>query len=115
MLNLLYLKKNRIASLLCIFETTISEFIDFSLSGMFANIHEYLNCCHLFYFLLSNLSKILHVTFLLPVSIRINCLFQWLQGAVQPHMTEVALVTRHPQLQFAIAMRTFVTQGQHMV
>ena len=28
------------------------EFIDFCLLGMLANIHEYFNCCHLFYFLL---------------------------------------------------------------
>ena len=41
-------------------------------------------------------------------------LFQWLQGAVQPHMTEVALVTRHPQSQSATAMRIYVIQGQPM-
>ena len=45
------------------------EFIDFCLSGMLANIHEYFDCCHQFYFLQSNLSKILQVEFLLPVSI----------------------------------------------
>ena len=39
---------------------------------MLANIHEYFNCCHKFYFHRSNLSKILHVAFLLPVSIDIN-------------------------------------------
>ena len=47
----------------------IFEFTDFCLSGMLVNIHEYLNLCHLFHFLLSNLSKILHVAVLLPVSI----------------------------------------------
>ena len=36
---------------------------------MLANIHEYLNCCHKFYFLLGHLLKILHIAFLLPVSI----------------------------------------------
>ena len=40
------------------------EFIDFCLSGILANKHEYL-----IYFLLSILSKILHVAFLLPISI----------------------------------------------
>ena len=29
------------------------EFIDFCLSGMLANIHEYFNCCLYFYFLLN--------------------------------------------------------------
>ena len=47
----------------------LSEFIGFCLSGMLADIHEYFNCCHQFYFLLSNFSKILHVGFLLLVSI----------------------------------------------
>ena len=43
----------------------------FLLLGMLAItcIQEYFNCCHLFYFLLSNLSKSLHVAFLLLVSI----------------------------------------------
>ena len=45
------------------------ESIDFCLSGMLANIHEYCNYCHKFYFLLSNLSNILHAAFLSPVSI----------------------------------------------
>ena len=45
------------------------EFIEFGLTGMLAYIHEYFNCCHLFYFLLSNISKILHAAFLWPVSI----------------------------------------------
>ena len=44
------------------------ELIDFCLTGMLA-IHEYFNCGHQFYFLLSNSSKILHVAILLPVSI----------------------------------------------
>ena len=47
------------------------EFIDCCLAGMLANIHEYFNCCHIFYFLQSNLSKILHVAFLLLVSIHV--------------------------------------------
>ena len=37
-------------------------------------LHEYFNCCHECYFLLSNLSKILHFAFLLPVSI---CFIFW--------------------------------------
>ena len=41
----------------------------FCLTDMLANIHEYFNCCHYFYFFLRNLSKILHAAFLLPVSI----------------------------------------------
>ena len=36
---------------------------------MLANMHEYFNCSHYFYFLLSNLSNFLHVAFLLPVRI----------------------------------------------
>ena len=39
---------------------------------MLANIHEYVNCCHYFYFLLSNVEKILHVAFVLPVSIDLS-------------------------------------------
>ena len=38
------------------------------LSDMLADIHDYLNCFHLFYFLLSNLSKILHVEFLVKTA-----------------------------------------------
>ena len=42
------------------------------LSGFLANIHDFSSCCHYFYFLLSNLSKILQVAFLLTVSILPN-------------------------------------------
>ena len=44
---------------------------------MLANIHEFFNCCHSYYFLLSNLSKILHVAFLLLVSIRLLDPTKW--------------------------------------
>ena len=57
------------------------EFFDFCLSGLLANIHEYFNCCHLFYYLLSNLSKIFHVAFLLPVSIFILTRFKLVSAA----------------------------------
>ena len=45
------------------------DFIDVCLSSMMANIHEYLTAVSnfFFYFRQSNLSKMLHVTFLLPV------------------------------------------------
>ena len=48
------------------------EFIDFCLSGMLANIHEYFNCCHYFYFLLDMYQKFCIVAFLLPISIDLN-------------------------------------------
>ena len=48
------------------------EFAKFCSSGILADNHEYFNWCHLFYFLLSNFSNILHVTLLLSVIICIN-------------------------------------------
>ena len=43
--------------------SVLLEFIEFCLSSICANILTIFYCCHLFYFLLSNLSKILHVGF----------------------------------------------------
>ena len=59
----------------------VIEFIAFCLLGIVANtcIHEYFNCCHYFYFLLSILSNFLNVAFVLPDSIvfKLNHV-QWL-------------------------------------